>query len=119
MTDKTSHPVQPSKQARPTKHVENSTDATRGEPLAMRAQKRKLELERALEKRPAGDVRARNDINAAVASINALLTGDVDHLSDTTAAELSRLLESSKHLAEFNPVSRKEHASKKAAAVKD
>jgi cell division septum initiation protein DivIVA len=106
MADKTTHP-QPSKQAHPpTKHVENTTDATRGEPLAMRAQKRKLELERALEKRPAEDVRARNDINVAVASINALLTGDVDHLSDTTAAELSRLLESSKHLAEVNPVSR-------------
>src|SRR5436305_742663 len=33
--------------------VENSTDATRGEPLAMRAQKRKLELELALTKLPA------------------------------------------------------------------
>lgn len=106
MTDKTSHPAQPSKQARPTKHVENSTDATRGEPLAMRAQKRKLELERALEKHPAEDVRARNDINIAVASINGLLTGDVDHLSDTTAADLSRLLENSKHLAEVNPAAK-------------
>ena len=110
MTDKTSHP-RPSKQARPMKHVENSTDATRGEPLAMRAQKRKLELEQALEKRPAEDVRARNDINVAVASIDALLTGDVDHLSDTTAAELSRLLESSKHLAEINPVPRSRQSS--------
>jgi hypothetical protein len=113
MTDKTSHPARPSKQARPAKHVENSTDATRGEPLAMRAQKRKLELERALEKRPAEDVRARNDINVAVASIDALLTGDVDHLSDATAAELSRLLESSKHLAEVNPVSRSHQSSAK------
>ena len=113
MADKTSHPARPSKQARPAKHVENSTDATRGEPLAMRAQKRKLELERALEKHPADDVRARNDINVAVASINALLTGDVDHLSDTTAAELSRLLESSKHLAEVNPASRSHQSSVK------
>ena len=111
MADKTSHPAWPSKQARPTKHVENSTDATRGEPLAMRAQKRKLELEQALEKRPAEDVRARNDINVAVASIDALLTGDVDHLSDTTAAELNRLLESSKHLAEVNPASRSRQSS--------
>lgn len=110
MTDKTSHP-RPSKQALPTKHVENSTDATRGEPLAIRAQKRKLELQRALEKRPAEDVRARNDINIAVASIDALLTGDIDHLSDTTAAELSRLLESSKHLAVVNPVSRSRQSS--------
>jgi cell division septum initiation protein DivIVA len=111
MTDKTSHPARPSKQARPTKQVENSTDATRGEPLAMRAQKRKLELERALERHPAEDVRTRNDIDVAVASINALLTGDVDHLSDATAAELSRLLESSKHLAEINPVSRSRQSS--------
>lgn len=111
MADRTSHPAWPSKQARPAKHVENSTDATRGEPLAMRARKRKLELERALEKCPAEDVRARNDINVAVASINALLTGDVDHLSDATAAELSRLLESSKHLAEVNPVSRSRQSS--------
>jgi hypothetical protein len=45
------------------------------------------------------------------ASIDALLTGDVDHLSDTTAAELSRLLESSKHLAEVHPVSRSRQSS--------
>jgi cell division septum initiation protein DivIVA len=112
-TNKTSHPVRPSKQARPAKHVENSTDATRGEPLALRARKRKLELEQALERQPAEDVRARNDINVAVASINALLTGDVDHLSDATAAELSRLLENSKHLAEINPASGPRRSSSK------
>lgn len=82
------------------KRIENSTDATRGEPLAMRAQKRKVELEAALAALPA-DERARGDIENAVASINALLTGDVDNLAETTAAELSRLLESSKHLAEI------------------
>ena len=106
MTDKTSHPAPRATEARPAKHVENSTDATRGEPLALRAQKRRLELERALENCPATDVRARNDINVAVASINGLLTGDVDHLPDSTAAELSRLLESSKHLAERSPAQR-------------
>ena len=106
MTDKTAHPIQPAKQARPAKHVENSTDATRGEPLAMRAQKRKRELELALDKLPAEDLRARNDISIAVASIDGLLTGDVDHLSDATAADLSRLLENSKHLAEVNPAPR-------------
>lgn len=106
MIDKTAHPVAPAKSARPAKHIENSTDATRGEPLAMRAQKRKLELERALEKLPAEELRARNDISIAVSSIGALLTGDVDHLSDSTAAELSRVLENSKHLAENNPTPR-------------
>lgn len=86
--------------AKQPKHVENSTDATRGEPLAMRAQKRKLELETALEILPAEEQRARNDIEVALASINAPLTGDVDHLADTTTSDLSRLLENSKHLAE-------------------
>jgi hypothetical protein len=106
MNDKTSLPSESAKQTRPPKIVENSTDATRGEPLAMRARKRKLELERALAKLPADDLRARNDIGVAVASIDGLLTGDVEHLSDATAANLSRLLENIKHLAEVSPVSR-------------
>jgi cell division septum initiation protein DivIVA len=105
MSDKATNTV-PAAKTSPVKPVENTTDATRGEPLAVRAQKRKLELERALDKLPAEDARARNDINVAVSSISALLTGDVDHLSDTTAAELSRVLESSKHLAEVNPTPR-------------
>jgi hypothetical protein len=41
-----------------------------------------------------------------MASIDGLLTGDVEHLSDTTAADLSRLLENIKHLAEVSPVSK-------------
>jgi hypothetical protein len=105
-TDKSSLTTESTKQTRPQKIVENSTDATRGEPLAMRAQKRKLELERALAKLPADDLRARNDIAAAVASIDGLLTGDAEHLSDATAADLSRLLENIKHLAEVSPVSK-------------
>ena len=83
--------------------VENSTDATRGEPLATRAQKRKVELQAALEKLGAGQLRARTDIELAVASIDALLSGDPDHLSHSTSAELNRLLEASKHLAESTP----------------
>jgi hypothetical protein len=106
MTEKISHSAQPAKQPRQPKHVDNAVDATRGEPLAMRAHKRKLELELALEKIPVEDVRARGDIERAVAAIDALLTGKVDHLSDATAAELSRLLENSKHLGEINRVSR-------------
>jgi cell division septum initiation protein DivIVA len=101
MIEKPSH-----SHVRQPKRVENSTDATRGEPLAMRAQKRKLELEAALEKLPADEQRARNDIEVALASMNALLTGDVDHLASTTAADLNRVLESSKHLAELVHVSK-------------
>ena len=88
------------------KPVENTTDATRGEPLAVRAEKRKLELEAALAKLPVDDLRARNDIEIVIGSISALLTGNTEHLSDTTASDLSRLLENSKHLAEMTPVSK-------------
>ena len=98
--------TQPTKHPRAPKHVENSTDAARGEPLAVRAQKRKAELALALEKIPVEDLRARNDIELAISSIDSHLTGDVAHLSDATASELSRLLESVKHLAEFTPKSR-------------
>jgi hypothetical protein len=103
ITNNASLPTESTEQPPLAKRVENSTDATRGEPLAMRAQKRKLELELALTKLPADDMRARNDIDRAVASIDGLLTGDVDHLSSATAADLSRLLENSKHLAEGQP----------------
>jgi hypothetical protein len=86
--------------------VENSTDATRGEPLAMRARKRRAELAAALEKLPVEELRERTDLEIALSSIDALLTGDVERLSDTTAADLNRLLENSKHLAEATPKSR-------------
>ena len=56
----------PAKQAKAPKHIENSTDATRGEPLGVRAEKRKAELEAALEKIPAEDTRARNDIEVVL-----------------------------------------------------
>jgi hypothetical protein len=41
-----------------------------------------------------------------VASIDELLTGDFEHLSRTTAADLSRLRENIKHLAEVSPASK-------------
>jgi hypothetical protein len=81
-------------------HVENSTDATRGQPLALRAQKRKAELEEALAKVPADDRRGGNDLVLALDTVNGLLTGDLENLSDATASALSRWLESTKHLAE-------------------
>jgi hypothetical protein len=80
--------------------VENSTDATRGEPLATRAQKRKLELQAALDQLGADHSRERQDIVLAVSSIDSLLSGDTDHLSHATSVALSRLLEGAKHLAE-------------------
>ena len=50
---------------------------------------------------PASDERIRSDIETALALIDPMLTGDVEHLSDTTAAEINRWLESSKHLGEI------------------
>jgi hypothetical protein len=105
MTDKIFVPAEPAIHPLPPSSVENSTDATRGEPLAIRAQKRKLELELALANLPAADLRARNEIDVALTSIDGLLTGDLEHLSRTTAADLSRLLENIKHLAEVSPIS--------------
>lgn len=99
-TEETSLPIEP---ATVPMHVENSTDATRGEPLAVRAQKRRAELAQALEKLPSDDTRTRNDIEIALGAVDVLLTGDVEHLSSVTAADLSRWLESSKHLAERCP----------------
>jgi hypothetical protein len=42
-----------------------------------------------------------------MASVDELLTGDPDHLTDATAAELNRWLEHTKHLAEMAPAPRK------------
>ena len=98
-TAKTSHAPKPRAPA----HVENSTDATRGEPLALRAQKRRAELEMALEKLPADQLRARSDIELALASVDTMLTGDLETLSDATSVELNRWLENTKHLAEETP----------------
>src|SRR5512140_137883 len=89
-----------SRTAKRTTRAENSTDATRGEPLAMRARKRKAELEKALKLLPADEVRPRKDIELALGSVDDLLTGDSKHLSDSTASALNRWLETTKHLAE-------------------
>ena len=102
-TTKTPHAQRP----RAAAHGENSTDVTRGEPLALRAQKRKAELEVALQKLPEDELRARNDIALALTSVDALLTGDLENLSDATASELSRWLEHTKHLAEATPPARR------------
>jgi len=83
--------------------TENTTDATRGEPLAVRAKARKAELQKALDRLPVSELRARNDIELALGSVDELLTGDSAHPSDATAAALNRWLEGSKHLAESTP----------------
>jgi len=83
--------------------VENTTDATRGQALAARAQQRRAELAAALQKLPADELSARGDLELTLATVEGLLTGDVEHLSDATASQLDRWLEHTKHLAEVTP----------------
>ena len=59
--------------AHPTRHakvpvrVENTTDATRGEPIVSRARTRKAELEKAHDLLPSTKLRALGDIELALA----------------------------------------------------
>lgn len=81
------------------KTTENSTDATRGQPLAVRAQKRIAELEALVVSMPPGG-KQRSEIEAAIASAKSLLTGDLEKLPSITAANLNRWLESSKRIGQ-------------------
>jgi hypothetical protein len=99
MPNKTTHPAKSKKPAAPM-HLENSTDATRGEPLAVRAEKRKIELQAILDKLPEDLLRERADLQLALSSVDELMTGDLEHLPDVVASELNTWLERTKHLAE-------------------
>ncbi len=80
--------------------LENSTDATRGQPLAARVLARKDELEDALVELGPHDAVERIAIETALAHVYALMTGDLAHPSDVVARDLSRWLERNKHLAQ-------------------
>lgn len=79
----------------------NSTDATEGQPLAVRARARRAELQAALAKTSADDDRTRGDLERALTTIGELLTGDTGHLTETTATDINAWLERSKHLGEL------------------
>lgn len=78
----------------------NTTDATRGQPLAARVLARKDELEDALPDLGPHDGMLRVAIETALATVYALMTGDLAHPSDVIAQDLSRWLERNKHLAQ-------------------
>ncbi len=78
----------------------NSTDATQHEPLAVRARTRRAELAAILATLPVDEKTTRGDIELALASVDALLTGDTAKLSDSTASDINKWLEGSKHLGE-------------------
>jgi hypothetical protein len=80
--------------------IENSTDATRGQPLAARVLARKDELEDALADVSPHEVLLRAAIETALATVYSLMTGDLVHPSDVVARDLNRWLERNKHLAQ-------------------
>ena len=71
--------------------------ATGHEPLAVRVANRCINLKQALELLDPADLRGRNDIEAAIASAEALGTGDSEHPSDAVAASMSAWLEQHKY----------------------
>ena len=80
--------------------LENTTDATRGQPLAARVLARKDELEDALAELGPHDDLERLAIETALATVYALMTGDLAHPSDVVARDLNSWLERNKHLAQ-------------------
>ena len=78
--------------------IENSTDATRGQPLAARVLARKNELEDALADCGEHHVLRRTALQTALATVYALITGDLAHPSDVVARALNAWLERNKHL---------------------
>lgn len=80
--------------------VDNTTDATRGQPLWARVLARKDELEDALAELGAHDPVERQAIETALATVYLLMTGDLAHPSDVVARDLNRWLERNKHLAQ-------------------
>lgn len=80
--------------------IRNTTDATRGQPLARRVLARKDELEDALADLGPHDGLLRVAIETALATVYALMTGDLAHPSAVIAQDLSRWLERNKLLAQ-------------------
>lgn len=77
--------------------IENTASATRGQPLAARGLARNDELEDALVDLHRGDALERQAIETALATVYALMTGDIAHPSDVVARDVNRWLERNKH----------------------
>ena len=83
--------------------MQNTTDATMGQPLAERVQARRAELVKLRDATPVGDLRERADLDLAISGADSMLTGDLERPPASVQAEMSRWLESNKHLAEKTP----------------
>lgn len=92
--------------------IENSTDATRGQPLAARVLARKDELEDALAELGPHDVVERQAIETALATVYFLMTGDLAHPSDVVARDLNQWLERNKYLGQ--DITRRQRAARRA-----
>jgi len=79
--------------------IENSTDARRGQPLAIRVLARKDELEDALASCSPHHASERAQLETALATVYSLMTGDLAHPPDVIARALNDWLERNKYLA--------------------
>jgi hypothetical protein len=77
---------------------ENSTDATRGQPLIARVFARKVELEDALADCGPYSVVRRQAIESTLCQVYSLMTCDLMHPPQFVARALSRWLECNKHV---------------------
>ena len=81
-------------------HHVNSVDATTGQPMVERVMQRKAELEALLGGLSKDDAGTRNDIEAALAALVLLKSGDLDHFPPMVTIDMKRWLERTKHLGE-------------------
>ncbi|HMG54598.1 MAG TPA: hypothetical protein VK601_13970 [Kofleriaceae bacterium] len=79
--------------------TQNTTDATRGQPLAARVLARKIELEDALADCSCYDMMRRTMLATALATVYSLMTGNLAHPPDVIGRALNNWLERNKHLA--------------------
>jgi hypothetical protein len=86
-------------------HYVNSVDSTSGQPIVVRVMVRKQELETALAALAAEDARERADLDLALSTVGAMLTGDLANVPHVVVVDMSRWLERTKHLAERATVS--------------
>ena len=78
--------------------LENTVDATRGQPLADRVLARKIELEDALADLGSHDLIEREAIEEALHALYFLLPGDIAHPSPHVGKALSEWLERNKYV---------------------
>ena len=78
--------------------LENTVDATRGQPLAARVLARKIELEDALADLGSHDLIEREAIEEALHALYFLMPGDIAHPAPNVGRALSDWLERNKHV---------------------